>query len=385
MLKQDRSPELLRLATCVFVITSVAGIPVLAQSQQYPPPPPSDQQQYPQPQYPQQQGQYPPPQGQYPPPQGQYPPPQGQYPPQQGQYPPQQQQYPPQQGQYPPQQQQYPPPQGPYSQPPLMSPQQLDQLVQAIALYPDGLLAQVLTASTFYNQIPDAAAWANQHSYLQGPALAQAIQQDNLPWDPSVLALLPFPSALNQMANNMGWTQALGNAVLAQRNDVMDAVQRDRQEAYNYGYLRTNPQVRVVYAGPGDIEVVPVNPEIYYVPYYNPYVVFAPPRPGFFIGGAIRFGPGITIGAAFAPWGWGGVGFGWRAHTILIDHHPWERSWVNRGAYVHPYAYPRAYPAYHGAPPPRVEHHELRGPAHYEVHDHGHEDHGHEDHGHDHH
>ena len=341
---------------------------LLAQAQQYPPPPPD------QPNAPAQQQQpYPQPQGQYPQP--------GQDP-QQGQYPQQQQgQYPPPQAQYPPPQGQYPQQQGGYSQPPLLPPQQLDQMVQAIALYPDGLLAQVLTASTFYNQIPEAAGWANQHSYLQGPTLAQAIQQDNLPWDPSILALLPFPTVLNQLANNMGWTQQLGNAVLAQRNDVMDAVQRDRQEAYNYGYLRTNPNIRVVYS-PGAVQIVPVSPEVYYVPYYNPYIVFARPRPGFFVGGAIRFGVGISIGAAFAPWGWGGVGFGWREHTILIDHHPWERTWVNRGAYVHPYAYPHAYDHAHYAPGPAPhyehhEYHELRGPAHYDGHEH---DHGGRDH-----
>jgi hypothetical protein len=343
-----------RLFAVVFGATLFATIaiaPAQAQQEQSPPPPPP---QYPPPQ----QGQYPPAQGQsqYPPPQ--YPPPQGQYPPPQGQYP---------AGQYPPQQQ-------PYSQPPLLPPQQLNQLVGPIALYPDGLLAQVLTASTFIDQIPAAASWANQHSYIAGPALADAIREDNLPWDPSILGLLPFPQVLSYMANNMGWTQQLGNAVLAQRPDVMDAVQRMRQQAYDYGYLRPNQYDRVEALGPGDIEILPVYPEMYYVPYYDPYVVYARPRPGFFVGGAIRFGGGITVGAAFAPWGWGGVGFGWREHTILVDRHPWGRTWVNRGAYVHPYAVPRE----RYAAGPRVEHHELRGPAHYEQH--GHEEHGHEHH-----
>lgn len=335
-------------------IAGFAVAPVLAQTdaqQQYPqqPPPP---------------GQYPPPQAQYPPPaQGQYPPPaQGQYP-QQGQYP-SQGAPPPPQGQYP--QGQYPagqyPQQAQYPAPPVMPPQQLDQLVQPIALYPDGLLAQVLTASTYSNQIPDAAAWANQHSYLHGDQLAQAIQVDNLPWDTSVLALLPFPQVLNYMAQYMGWTQQLGNAVLVQRNDVMDAVQRMRQEAYNYGYLRSNQYERVEAMGPNDIGILPVSPGYYYVPYYDPYVVFAAPRPGFFIGGAIRFGPGIVIGAGFAPWGWGHVGFEWRTHALLLDGRPWVRTWANRGVYVHPYVVPRAH--YAG---PRVERHEVRPvPEHHE-------------------
>ena len=324
-------------------VAGIAVAPAFGQDQ-YPPPQPQSQppQQYP-------------PTQQYPPPQGQYPPPQGQYPPQQGQYPPPQQgQYPPQQGQYP--AGQYPPPQN--GQPSLLPPQQLDQLVGPIALYPDGLLAQILPASTFWNELPDAAAWANQHSYLTGEALARAIQEDNLPWDPSVMALLPFPSVLNYMAQYPGWTQQLGNAVLAQRGDVMDAIQRMRQQAYSYGYLRSSQYENVQVAGPEDIEILPVTPGYYYVPYYNPYIVYSRPRPGFFLGGAIRFGSGITIGAAFAPWGWGGVGFGWREHRILIDRQPWARTWVNRQAYVHPYAQP--YRRYEGA---RVERHEVRPPA----------------------
>ncbi len=273
------------------------------------------------------------------------------YPPQQSQYP-QQEQYPqnPQQTQRPYPPGQYSPPE--YNQPPILPPQQLDQLVQPIALYPDGLLAQVLTASTFStfsSEIPDAAGWANAHAYLKGEALARAIQQDNLPWDPSVIGLLPFPSVLNYMAQYPEWTQELGNAVLSERPAVMDAVQRMRQEAYNYGYLRSNPYVRVVIMGPGDIEIVPVNPDVYYVPYYSPYVVFVPPRPGFSVGVAIRFGPSITLGVGFAPWGWGGVGFDWRAHTILIGHRPWGRTWVHPQAYVHSRVIG-----------PRVERHNIR-------------------------
>jgi hypothetical protein len=101
---------------------------------------------------------------------------------------------PPAEGQAPPP----PPPQ--QAQAPMLSPQQLDPLVSRIALYPDSLLVQVLTASTFPDQIPEAANWADQHAYLHGDALANAIQEDNLQWDPSVLALVPFPSVLDMMA-----------------------------------------------------------------------------------------------------------------------------------------------------------------------------------------
>jgi hypothetical protein len=224
-------------------------------------------------------------------------------------------------------------------------PDQLNHLVDRIALYPDPLLAQILTGSTFSNQIPDAADYAGHHRYLNGDALSSAIQADNLPWDPSVVALIPFPSVLDMMASDMGWTQQLGDAVLAQRGDVMDAVQQMRRRAYDYGYLRTNANIRVNY-GPY-IEIVPVSPGYYLVPRYDPLVVFAAPRPGFFVGGAIGFGPRIFIGASFAPWGWGGPGFGWGAHTIIIDHHPWDRTWVNRAAYIHPYAAPYRRAEYH--------------------------------------
>lgn len=315
--------------------------------------------------------QYPP--AQYPP--AQYPPQQQQqYPPQQQQYPPPQQQYPPQQQQYPPQQQQPYPQQPVYGQqpPPLQTPQQLDQLVGPIALYPDGLLAQVLTASTYTDQLPDAAGWANQHAYIHDDRLADAMRADNLQFAPSVMALLPFPQVLSYMAQNMGWTEQLANAVLAQRADVMDAVQRMRYEAYNYGYLR-DPQFdqyeRVNLVGPRTIEIVPVNPGFYYVPTYSPFVVYSRPRG--FIGGVFSFGGGIQIGAAFSPWGWGGVGFGWRDHNILIDNHPWARTWNNRGAYVHPYAQP-----YRPVGGPRIENHDYRRDEHRDVrHDAHHDDH----------
>ena len=211
------------------------------------------------------------------------------------------------------------------AQPVLLSPPQLDQLVARIALYPDPLLAQVLTASTYSNQICEAATWADQHSYLKGDALAHAIQDDQLPWDASVLALLPFPSVLDMMAHDPAWTEKLGNAVLTQHPEVMDAVQRMRRKARDYGYLGPNGYVNVLTDG-GYIQILPINPGVIYVPYYDPYIVFAPPRPGFVVATAIHFGPAVTIGAAFGTWGWWfGSGFLWPSHAILIDHRPWER------------------------------------------------------------
>ncbi len=105
-------------------------------------------------------------------------------------------------------------------------------MVSPIALYPDPLLAQIFAAATYPDQIPDAARWADQHHYLTGQALADAIQADQLPWDPSVQALLPFPTVLQMMASDMPRTSAIGNAFLAQQQDVMDAVQMERRKAY---------------------------------------------------------------------------------------------------------------------------------------------------------
>lgn len=241
-----------------------------------------------------------------------------------------------------------PPPPGP-----LLTQPELEQVVSRIALYPDPLLAHVLTASTYWDEIPEAAQWANEHSYLKGSALADAIRADNLPWDPSVIALLPFPFVLNMMAQDMAWTEELGKAVLNQRADLMDAVQRLRQRAYDYGYLRASPYDAVVNSA-GYIEILPINPEYIYVPTYDPAIVFAPPPPGFAISAAIHFGPAVIVGASFAPWGWITPGFVWGTHAIIIDRTPWNRVWFNRGFYVHPYFHAWIRPA-----GPRIEVHPI--------------------------
>jgi hypothetical protein len=213
---------------------------------------------------------------------------------------------------------------------------ELDRIVSPIALYPDPLLAQVLAAAGFPADIPAAARWADEHHYLAGAQLTAAIAADRLPWDPSVQALLPLPSVLAMMASARPWTEELGDAFLAQRADVMDAVQRRRQEAQRYGYLRSNPQVAVS-QGPY-VEILPVDPGFITVPYYDPYIVFGPPPPRFVVGGAIVFGFGVRVGTWFAPWGWGSTSFVWAAHTLVINNAPWGRVWGNRAVYVHPYA-----------------------------------------------
>lgn len=218
-------------------------------------------------------------------------------------------------------------------------PQELDRLVSPIALYPDPLLGQLLTAATFSPQIPDAARWADQHHYLTPASLTGAIASDQLPWEPSVQALLPFPSVLGMMASDMPWTEELGSAFLADPDAVMDATQRMRQIASRYGYLRSNPRL-IVRGGPY-IEILPADPAFIVVPYYNPGVVFVAPRRGFVMTSAIHYGFGVSIGTAFAPWGWGTTRFEWGSHALFVNNAPWHRSWANRAVYVHPYAVPR--------------------------------------------
>jgi uncharacterized protein DUF3300 len=293
---------------------------------------------------------------------------------------------------------------------PSYPPEQLDRLVSRIALYPDPLLAQALAAATFPDEIPEAARWADQHHYLSGDQLARAIEGDQLPWDPSVQALLPFPSVLDMMASDMNWTSDLGNAFLAQQQDVMYAVQRMRQRARDFGYLRSGPQY-VVSGGPY-ITILPARPDYVVVPYYDPVVVYARPRPGFFVGAGIGFRFGVALGVGFRPWGWGYNRIAWDRRVVVINNAPWGRTWVNRREYVHPYTIRRTVvvrgPDRHELfersereraaqrySHERVEEHrrEERHEDHRrEEHgrgrdDHGHDDHGrghdHDDHGHD--
>jgi len=173
---------------------------------------------------------------------------------------------------------------------------QFDSLVSRIALYPDPLLAQIFAAAAFQDQI------------------AAAAQGSPGPFDPSVEALMQYPSVLQMMASDPGWTQALGQAVMQSEDAVMDAIQNLRREAQQYGYLQSGPQIQVVDNG-GYIDILPVGGYLY-VPMYDPYVVFARPRPGFFVGGAIRFGGGFR-------WSGGYNRFDWRRHEVFVNQRVW--------------------------------------------------------------
>ncbi len=229
---------------------------------------------------------------------------------------------------------------------------EIDTLVARIALYPDALMAQVLSASTYPEQIEEAAAWSDGHSYLAGKHLADAILEDGLPWDPSVLSLLPFPTVLGLMASDMDWTRQLGTAVLGQRASVLNEIQKLRGQAGKLGYLTDNAQWRVIRSDDGSIEILPVDPEIYCVPEYDPAIVFARPYSNLEMG--ISFGPRIAIEEVFEQWGWRRSGFDWPRQTVVLDGSPWLRTKSNTKTYQHPY---RTAP---GHAPRRVERHELR-------------------------
>ena len=220
---------------------------------------------------------------------------------------------------------------------------ELDTLVANIALYPDPLLVQVLDASTYGNQIPAAAIWAEAHKNMKGETLASAIEEANLPYDPSVLALLPFPSVLSMMDKYRTWTDQLGDAVTNQKEGVMEAVQRMRQKAYDYGHLKTNEQVKVV---TGDnITIYPVQKEYVYVPVYNPRVVYYVRYDGYT---RVYYGQGVWLGTWFGEWGWGSCWIDWGPRVIYVRNTRW---YAHRPIPRHPRRYRP--PHHYNSPPPR--------------------------------
>src|SRR6266566_2449287 len=160
-------------------------------------------------------------------------------------------------------------------QPAQPTPAQLQQLVAPIALYPDELIAQILAAATYPEQVVEAERWMQQHGELKGQELAQEV--DKQPWDPSVKALTEFPSVLANMDKNLSWTSALGDAYVNHQQDVMDAIQAMRRRAQEAGNLKTTPQQKVVEQGSSQIVVEPANPEVVYVPQYDPWLVYGAP------------------------------------------------------------------------------------------------------------
>jgi hypothetical protein len=227
----------------------------------------------------------------------------------------------------------------PYTQ---QTAEQLQQLVAPIALYPDSLVAQILAASTFPEQVVEADRWVQAHPDLKGTDLGNAVDQQ--PWDPSVKALAAFPSVLGNMDKNLSWTSSLGDAYYNQQQDVMDAVQVMRRKAQDAGNLKSTPQ-QTVREQDSAIDIEPADPDEVYIPAYDPWLVYGGPivawpgwypYPGIWFGGPyLNFGLGFGIGwwGGFG-WGWGHWGFDWHNHYAVFNrgrYYSGSRTFYNRG------------------------------------------------------
>lgn len=249
----------------------------------------------------------------------------------------------------------------------IYSPEQLDAILAPIALYPDVLLTQVLMASGFPLQLIEAARWVQANRGVTGQALERALANRN--WDPSVKSLVPFPAVLTQMTGNLEWLQDLGVAALQQQPDVLDSVQRLRQRAEAAGNLRSSPQ-QVVRTEERYIYIEPAQPEVVYVPAYNPVEtygtwaypayppVYLPPPPGYgwgnVVGPVLLFGAGVAVGATL--WNLGRPR--WGSRHIYVDHYRYNRINVNRPPFRGDVWHPANTNTFHraglGNPPGRV-------------------------------
>jgi len=217
-------------------------------------------------------------------------------------------------------------------------PDQLDSLVAPIALYPDPLLAQTLAASTYPLEIIQLQQWLDKNPGLKDQALADAVAKQ--PWDPSIQAMAALPDVVKRLADDIQWATDLGNAFLAQQSDVMDAVQRMRKKAQDTGNLKSNEQQKIetkVIENKSVIVVEQANPQVVYVPSYDPVVVYGPPvypyppiyypPPGYYAAGmAISFGVGVMMGAFWSGgWGWG-CGWGGNNDININNNNNFNRN-----------------------------------------------------------
>jgi len=243
-----------------------------------------------------------------------------------------------------------------------MSATELQAVVAPIALYPDSLVAQVLTASTFPDQVAIASYWLDQNKSLTGSALMQAVDKQS--WDPSVKALTEFPSVLDNMAKNLSWTSSLGEAYHNQQVEVMTAIQTLRAKAKAAGNLKTTSQVTVTEQSPQVIVIQPTNPQVVYVPEYNPAVVYGypyvvpaytyvPPPAGAVVAAVIiGFGAGIAVGAMMSGgccgWGYSSWNCGWHGTAVVYHggayygNSAWHGGYYNSG-YHNSYGYNNNY------------------------------------------
>ncbi len=225
-----------------------------------------------------------------------------------------------------------------------LTPEQLQQLVAPIALYPDALVAQILAASAYPTQIVEAELYLEKDPKLKGDKLAKEVDKQD--WDPSVKALTAFPSVLADMDKDLSWTSALGDANLNQSADIMDAIQVLRKQAQNAGNLKSTPQ-QTVSDQNNSVIIQPVDPQVVYVPDYDPELIYGYPVglwPGFFpwwgvTGPYISFGVGFGIGPFFGfGWGWPRWGFDWGHRGLLYGGAPYafhSHAFYDRNAYFH--------------------------------------------------
>jgi hypothetical protein len=225
------------------------------------------------------------------------------------------------------------------------TPAQLQRLVAPIALYPDELVGQILAAATYPDEIVQADRWMQANPAVTGEQLGREV--DAQPWDDSVKGLTEFPSVLANMDRNLSWTSSLGDAYINQEQEVMSAVQALRQRAQKAGNLQTTSQQKVTQDG-STIVVAAADPQIVYVPQYDPWLAYGAPfvawpgwywEPGLFVRG-----PGITFGLGFRPGFSGGFGWGfghwhtdWHHHNIIFNHNRYvshSRAFVNRRYYA---------------------------------------------------
>src|SRR6266404_727271 len=224
------------------------------------------------------------------------------------------------------------------SQPPpqaaQQSSEQLQQLVAPIALYPDALVAQILSAATYPDQIVEAGRWMEQHKALQGEQLAQEVDKQS--WDPSVKALTQFPAVLANMNQNLAWTSELGDAHVNHQQELTQAIQVMRERAKQAGNLNTTSQEKVSTKG-NTIAIQPTETDMVYVPQYDPWLVYGSPMamfPGWYpYPGLYLDGPGMTFGLGFGVGLFGGFGWGWH-HWGYDWRHEGERVVYNHNTYV---------------------------------------------------
>ncbi len=244
-----------------------------------------------------------------------------------------------------------PPAAGPAEPANVFTAEQLEQMVAPVALYPDSLLMQILMAATYPLEVVEAERWVKKNPNLKGEELDKATADKG--WDPSVSSLTHFPDVLTRMSDNLDWTKDIGDAFLAQQKDILDAIQRMRQKAYELGNLKSTPEqtvtvepapkpqgetVVVEQAPPQIIKIEPAQPQVVYVPTYSSTVVYGPPPPAMYYptmyayppgyvatASLLSFGAGMAVGAAL----WGDCD--WGHHEVDVNYNTNVNRNVNRG------------------------------------------------------